>query len=119
MKTKEQLAEEKKLAMSVRIKKLNLDVSGPRQAAKAVTSRQRVPFQNVNFVCSVIWNCQPNGKLRNWTFEAMTKIPTRFWMSRVPSKTVSGDFVHATVMIWAEMRATFALPAALGSTKSF
>ena len=27
MKTKEQLAEEKKLAMSVRIKKLNLDVS--------------------------------------------------------------------------------------------
>ena len=28
MKTKEQLAEEKQLAMSVRIKKLNLDVSG-------------------------------------------------------------------------------------------
>ena len=36
MKTKEQLAEEKKLAMSVRIKKLNLDVSWlPRKACRA------------------------------------------------------------------------------------
>ena len=36
MKTKEQLAEEKKLAMSVRIKKLNLDVSWlPRKACCA------------------------------------------------------------------------------------